>query len=181
MEFESKRCPGLTTAGILNEFQKMVFQRTSKAGWSSCQCSTTLYGMRKEMKNYVKIIQNELKNTLEDFIAVIGLPLDLVQKRSGTPHIANQTDLGTRQQRRWCKISKDLVTQHSVYQCLLGRGHLRSKGGGRTTIHPQQAMITTSCSSKRSSPSISSVFTEQWRISFKHYPLIKELQGNLLH
>ena len=39
--------------------------------------------------------QKELKNTLEDFLAVIGLSLDLVQKRSGTPHaMANQTDVG---------------------------------------------------------------------------------------
>ena len=47
------------------------------------------------MKNYVKIIQKELKNTLEDFLAATGLSLDLVPKRSGTPHtIANQTDIG---------------------------------------------------------------------------------------
>ena len=57
--------------------------------------SVSQCGMRKEMKNYVKIIQNELENTLEDFFAVIGLSLDLVQKRSGTPHTsANQTDVG---------------------------------------------------------------------------------------
>ena len=36
------------------------------------------------MKNYVKIILKELKNTLEDFLAVIGLSWDLDQKRSGT-------------------------------------------------------------------------------------------------
>ena len=47
------------------------------------------------MMNYAYIIQKELKNTLEDFLAVIGLSLNLVQQRSGTPHtIANQTDVG---------------------------------------------------------------------------------------
>ena len=45
--------------------------------------------------NYVQIIQEELKNTLDNFLAVIGLSLDLVQKRSGTPlTVANQTDVG---------------------------------------------------------------------------------------
>ena len=50
-----------------------VIQRISKTGSSSCQCLTTLCGMREEIKNYVKIIEKELKNTLEDFLAVIGL------------------------------------------------------------------------------------------------------------
>ena len=67
------------------------------------------------MKNDVKIIEKELKNTLEDFFAVIGLSLDLVQKRSGTPHtIANQTDVGIGLRRKQCQISKDLVTLYSV-------------------------------------------------------------------
>ena len=58
MEFEWKIFPAFTTVGILNEIQQMmenysVNQRTSQAGSSSCQCSTTLYGMQKEMMNYV--------------------------------------------------------------------------------------------------------------------------------
>ena len=48
-----------------------------------------------------EIIQKELKISLEDFLAVIGLSLDLVQKRSGTEFtIANQMDLGTELQRK---------------------------------------------------------------------------------
>ena len=71
-----------------------VIQRISKTGLSSCQCSTTLCNMLKEMKNYVEKIQKELNITLDDFLAVIGLSLDLVQK-SGTPHtIANPRDVG---------------------------------------------------------------------------------------
>ena len=39
--------------------------------------------------------EKELKNSLEDFLALIGLSMDLVQKRSGTPlTVANQTDVG---------------------------------------------------------------------------------------
>ena len=97
MEFEWKIFPGFTTAGIFNEIQKMM-------GELQCDLAdfkgriifmSTLYGMQKEMKNYVKIIQKEFKNTLEDFLAVIDLSLDLVQKRSGTPRTtANQMDVG---------------------------------------------------------------------------------------
>ena len=67
------------------------------------------------MKKYAKKIQEKLVNTLEDFLAVIGLSLDLVQKRSGAPHtIANQTDVGIGLRRKYCKISKDLVAQYSI-------------------------------------------------------------------
>ena len=66
------------------------------------------------MKKYVKTIQEKLENTLKDFLAVIGLFLDLVQQRSGTAHtIANQ-DVGIGLWRKSCKIYKDLVTQYSV-------------------------------------------------------------------
>ena len=50
-----------------------VNQRTSQAGSSSCQCLTTLYGMQKEMMNYVSIIQRQLKGMQKDSLAVIGL------------------------------------------------------------------------------------------------------------
>ena len=39
---------------------------------------------KKENEKNVKKIQEKLENTLKDFLAVIGLFLDLVQKRSGT-------------------------------------------------------------------------------------------------
>ena len=53
------------------------------------------------MNNYVKIIQKEMKNTLEDFLAVIGFSWGLELKRSGTPHaIANQTDVGVGMRRK---------------------------------------------------------------------------------
>ena len=86
-------------------------QRTSKAGSSSsCQCSTTLYGTKKIQK-YVKKIQEKLGNTLKDFLAVIGLFLDLVQKRSGTALVvADPMDLGIELQRRCWETSKELVT-----------------------------------------------------------------------
>ena len=64
------------------------------------------------MKMYVKKIQEKLENTLEDFLAVIGLFFDLVQKRSGTVLVvADPLDLGIELQRRCWKTSEELVTQ----------------------------------------------------------------------
>ena len=70
-------------------------QRTLQAGSPSRQCSTTMFGMQKEMMKYVKIIQRQLNSMLEDFLAVIGLSWILDLKRSGTElKMANQMDLG---------------------------------------------------------------------------------------
>ena len=76
-------------------------------------------GMQKEMKNYVKIIQKELMNTLEDFLAVIGLSLDLVQKRSGTRHIQKQTKrmLGSDCGENNAKCPKIWSPNIPLYQC----------------------------------------------------------------
>ena len=55
--------------GILNKIQQMM-------GELQCEPEnflTTLYGMQKEMMNYVKIIQRQLKSMLEDSLAVIVL------------------------------------------------------------------------------------------------------------
>ena len=58
--------------------------RPSQAVSSSCEFSTTLYGMQKEMMNYVSIVQRQLKSMLKDSLAVIGLSYGLDLKRSGT-------------------------------------------------------------------------------------------------
>ena len=100
MEFEWKIFQGFTTAGILSEIQKMMTElKCAPEDFHGRIIFMSMFNDivldAKEMKNYVKIIQNELKSTFEDFLAVIGLSLDLVQKKSGTPHtIANQTDAG---------------------------------------------------------------------------------------
>ena len=87
MEFDWKIFPGFTTAGIVNEIQKMM---------GELQCDQADFkGRIIFMSMFTDIVWDAKKNTLEDFFAVIGFSLDLVQKRSGTPHaIANQTDVG---------------------------------------------------------------------------------------
>ena len=140
MEFEWKIFPGLTTAGILNEIQRNDGRITL--------CSSRLQGriifmsmfndivwMRKEIKNYVKIIQKELKNALEDFLAVIGPSLGLAQKRSGAPPtIPNKRILGSDAQKMMQNFQRP---GHPIFRCTsaLERGDLRSKGGGKKSIH----------------------------------------------
>ena len=105
MEFEWKIFPELTTAGILYEIPK--------TGKSSCQCLTTLHGMQKETKHYVKIIQKDLKSTLEDFLAVVGLSWGPDLERIGT-ELTMVNQLGIERRRKCCRISELPVTQYSV-------------------------------------------------------------------
>ena len=67
---------------------------------------------------------------------------------------------------------------HQIFRCTsaLERGELRSKGGGKTSIH-----FNGSTQNVESSPLINSVFTEQWRIWLKNYQLGRDLRGNPLH
>ena len=122
MEFEWNMFPGFTIAGILNEILKMM---------GGLQCDPADFKGRIifmsmfndivwDAKGKGKLCESnskkkELKDTLQDFFAVVGLSWDLAQKRSGTPRTrANQTDAGIGLLRKSCKISKDLVTQFSV-------------------------------------------------------------------
>ena len=66
------------------EFMKndSVIQSSAKAGSSSCQCSTTLYGEKKKM--WRNVILTQLRIMLADFLAVIDHSWDLDHKRNGT-------------------------------------------------------------------------------------------------
>ena len=101
MEFEWKIFPGFTTAGILNEIQKMNGElQCDPADFKDSIIFTSVFNdIVWDARGNEELCENNSKkkstNTLEDFLVVIGLFLDLVQKRSGTPHtIANQTDVG---------------------------------------------------------------------------------------
>ena len=70
-----------------------VNRSTSKAGSSSCQCSTTLYAMQEEIKNNVNTIHRQLRNTLANSLAVIGLSWGPHQMKKGTePVLTNQAE-----------------------------------------------------------------------------------------
>ena len=89
MEFELKIFPGFTTFDLLQQIQEFMKEQKCdpeqlRAGPSSCHCSTTLHGEKKDMKEKVKVMLTKLRIMLADFLAVIGDSWDLDQKRSGT-------------------------------------------------------------------------------------------------
>ena len=162
-----------------------VNQRASQAGSSSCQYLTTLYGMQQEMMNCLWIIQRQLKSMLKDSLAVIGLSWGLELKRSGTElTIANQMDLGTELQRKCCSTSKDPVILHSVVPMPWREESQEAEEEERhqyTSLEVRKTLSFVCCFSGWSSPSITSVFTEQWRTWMKNYQLVRKIQGNPLH
>ena len=73
--------------------------------------STTLYGMQKEMMNYVSLIQRQLKSMQ---IPITGLSLGLDLKRSGRElTMTSQMDLGIERRRKCFRISKIPVIRYS--------------------------------------------------------------------
>ena len=121
MEFEWKILPGLETEATSKKFRirwanYSVIQPISKTGTSSCQCSTTLMnGMQEEMKNYAKSFRKVLQNTLDNFLAVIGLSWGLDPRKSGAElTMAYQVDIGRKQWRKCCWTLRNLVILRSV-------------------------------------------------------------------
>ena len=111
-------------------------QRTSQAGSSSCQCLTTLYGMQKDMMNYVKRIQRQLNSMLADSLAVIGLFLGLGSEGKWYGTYDHKSD-GS-----WDRIEEKMLlnfaeTYHPVFRgtSALERGDLSSKASGKKSIH----------------------------------------------
>ena len=113
-------------------------QSSSMARSSSCQCSTTLYGEKKEMQRNVKIILVQLVNYARRFLR------------------GHLSFLGPGPEKKWygtfsdkpdvvCdKTAEDMMlefadTIHPIFRasCALERGELRSEGGGKKTIHFQ--------------------------------------------
>ena len=88
----------------------------------------------------------------------------------------------------WDRIAEKMMQKfqrsgHPIFRCTIAleRGQLRSKEGGKTTIHFNGSTEILGCSSRRSSPSITSVFTEQWRIWLQNFQFVRQLWGNPLH
>ena len=128
MEFEWKIFPQFTTAGILNEIQKMMGEsQCDPADFKDRIIFMSMFddivwdatGNEELCENNSK---KKLKNALEDFLAVIGLSLGLVQKRSGTSWDRTAEQMIQKFQR-----SKD--SGHSMFRCTsaLERGQSRSK------------------------------------------------------
>ena len=106
-------------------------------GSSSCQCTTTLHGEKKEIQKDVNTIHRQLRNMLANSLAVSGLSWGLDQKRNGTePTLTNPTDHGIKLHRKWRQIFAG--SGHPIFRAssaFFERGELRSKGGGKKSIH----------------------------------------------
>ena len=98
MEFEWKIYPGFTSGLSSLRFRNDLAKYSDPADFKG-----RIIFMQKEMKNCAKIIQKEVKDTLDTFLAVIGLSLDPDLRSSGTElRIANQVDLGLERRRKCC-------------------------------------------------------------------------------
>ena len=155
-------------------------QRTSQAGSSSRQCLTTLYGLQKEIANYVKIIQRQFEKYAERFPRGHWSFLEPGSEKKWYGTYDGKPDGSwTRTAEKMLQNFKD--SSRPIFRCSspLERGQLRSKGGGKTTIPlSSEVRKILSCSSRWSSLSTSSVFTEQWRICLQNCQLIREPRRN---
>ena len=76
--YESNRwnADGVRAENIPKSNERQTYSvslRTSKAGSSSCRCTTTLNGKQKETKDNVNTIHRQLRIMLANSLAVIGL------------------------------------------------------------------------------------------------------------
>ena len=108
-----KDFPGFTSVGTSIRINGCLENYSEPENFtSSCQCSTTLYGMQKGND---ELCVNDSKTNKEYAVfAVIGLSWGLDPKRSGAElTMANQMDLGIELPRKCCRISKDQVIRYS--------------------------------------------------------------------
>ena len=91
-------------------------------------------GRKKETQKGVNVIPLQLRIMLEDFLAVIGLPRRLDQKRNGKRTYTDKPDGSWDQtaQKMMAHVSgSGTFRASSAFE----RGELRSKGGGKKSIH----------------------------------------------
>ena len=112
--------PGYTTLQLLREMQGAISLNSSKIESSSCRCTVTLIGKRR-------------KHISCDEICKCCCVCQKFSK--STVFIPNQTIHGTMLLIWWCLVSERADILYSGEQLRFFRGALRSKGGGRSSIH----------------------------------------------
>ena len=125
--------------GMPTEFEWKKYQcepEHFKDRISSCQCTTTLHGEKKEIQKDLNTIHRQFRKNLADSLAVIGPSWNLAQKRNGTePTPTNPTDPGIEWQKKMMLNFSD--SDYPIFRAFSAfeRGELRSKGGGKESIH----------------------------------------------
>ena len=133
--FLCKRC-GVWTLHLNDVFTKCnVNLSNSQDGSSSCQCTTTLYGEKKETKKYVLRIPWLWLEVQEDSRTVIGRFLALDQKRSGTEHIrTNRMESGMMSLNTCCSSLAQAEIPYWVDPVVWKEENLKSKWKGKMSI-----------------------------------------------
>ena len=103
----------------------MRHQRIPKEGLSSCRCSTTSHGDRTTTRKNANQILNSFLYLQEDSEQDIGHFSVLVQRKSEWDKMAEKMMITFRE------------SGHPVFRATgpLSRGQLKSKGGGKLSIH----------------------------------------------
>ena len=111
-------------------------QGTSQTGSSSCQCSTTLYGIQKEMMNHVESNSKTIKKYAERFPRGHWSLLEPGSEKMWYGTYSDKPD-GS-----WDRIAERKILNfsgsgHPIFRAssAFERGDLRSKGGGKKSRH----------------------------------------------
>ena len=165
MELEWKIFPGFTTVAILYEIQWRMGKlqcdrRTSHAASSFMLMLNDIVWDAKGNDELCVNDSRTIKEYAERFPRGHWSFLDL--KRSGTElTIAIQVDLGIELQRKCCWIAQKPIIRYSLVPVPWREENSEAKKVGRSQYTTMAAPKTLSCFSKLSSPSITSVSTEQ--------------------
>ena len=110
--------------------------RTSKAGSSSCQCTTTLNGKQKETNNNVNAIHRQLRNYARGFPRGHWSFLGLGSEKNWCGTYTDRPD-GS-----WDRTAEEMMENfsrsgHPISRAssAFTRGELRSKGEEKKSIH----------------------------------------------
>ena len=177
-EFEWKIFLGITTFGLLEKIQNLLRD-------SQCECENFKGRIIfMSMYNDIESDRKETKDICEHNSQAVP---DYARK---CPR-GHWSFLGIRSEKKWYgtysgrpdgswdKLADQMMMNfsesgHAIFRASSAfdfeRGELRSKGGGKKSIHFNGSEKTSSCFSERSLLRISSVSTEQWQICATNYP-----------
>ena len=117
---------------LVREVQKFMSKMSEL---EQCRCSMTSYGEIKTMKRNVLLIPHLCLYWRKDFQQDVGHSSDLDPKQSGVL-------LTTKDQGKWDRVAELMMIKfgesgHPVFRATspLSRGTLKSKGGGKLSIH----------------------------------------------
>ena len=131
---DSPHCSSSTKSK--SSWTKWATQHTSKDELSSCRCSMTSYGDLKTMNGNALLMPHLWLYLHIDFQQEVGHSSDLDQKRSGILLTTkDHEENGTESLNWWWSNSEK--SGHPVFRATspLSRGTLKSRGGGKLSIH----------------------------------------------